>query len=136
MLAETTETSKTYFDMSAAEQAAHHAHMRQMMAHDWLRAATDAAEIERTIKKGEAEIERMVADAKDAEGKPICSNADKRRAEFLICAEADPVLRLAHEQLDKTQLQARQWAIDADYHRDMARILCAFAEAQKAEAQP
>lgn len=123
--------TSTYFDLSPAEKAAYHAEARRQASTDCLDCSCTVAELDKTIKLREETIEMAVVNETGDDGKPIFSNADKRKIETTVRCEADEVLVAAREERLKVDYRARAAAIEAQYQADMIRVLCAFGEAGK-----
>lgn len=123
------DTMQLIESLSPMEQAAYHATARKQHALEAYKRSAICVELERAIKEQELTLKGQIAAEVNGDGKPVFSNTEKRDAEFAVRAAVDPMLIAAREELDKVKLQAATCNIDATYHADMVRILCAFAQA-------
>lgn len=113
-----------------AQTAIAHAEKRRECALEMIQAKQKCLDLERGIKMREAEIKAEIAGELGEDGKPRYSNEIKRDAEFIARSNADTaILCKLRADLDRENHYAAACGIDAEYHRDMVRILCAFAQA-------
>ena len=110
-----------------AQTAIAHAEKRRECAVEMIQAKQKCLDLERGIKMREAEIKAEIASELGEDGKPRYSNEIKRDAEFI--ARSNAILYKLRADLDRENHYAAACGIDAEYHRDMVRILCAFAQA-------
>lgn len=126
-----TDISKTILELPPAEQAAYHATARMQAAKHALELSTQAADLDRLIRRTELSIKADIANEQDGNGKPTFSNAEKREAELHARTENHTVLTAAHEELEQLKRQAAEAEIDARYHADMRDALCRFAGSER-----
>jgi len=89
------------------------------------------AETERAIKLREQAIMKEITAAMNGEGKPLFSNEAARHAELCLRCEADDRILEMRTTFEAYKEAAGRDSITAEYFRDLIRIGCAFAEAQK-----
>lgn len=133
MSTESKDIEGTYFDdLPPIEQAAYHAAARRKKSLDALDAEQTFVELSRAIDLRELVIATIIVKEVDAAtGKPLYSSEDKRKDELKRRRAIDAECTAAEEELDKARRRAAELMIEAEYHRDMKRVLCAFAEAGK-----
>jgi hypothetical protein len=118
--------------MSDRIEAMNHAKLRQAASLGALKLDSLAADRVAQIKRGETTLmAEIVAEMDNETGKPLHSNTEKREVAFNCRVGLDRQLLAAKQQLANDQYAAASSKIDAQYHSDMIRVLCAFAEAQK-----
>ena len=112
-------------------RACEHAERRREIGRDLLVARRDVAQFDLHIKQIEMGIRAGIVAETTEEGKPLFSNDVKRDAEFIARAGGNAALGKLKTDRDEREFQAGMMALDTQFHADMVRILCAFAEASQ-----
>jgi hypothetical protein len=122
--------------MNDRDTAIREAQLRQDCSFKVLQDDKQSAEIAASIKKIEALLMAVITAEVDESGKAVYSNPDKRAAELAARSENQSALKGLRRQLGEVQEMASAGKIDAEYHRDLVRIYCAFAEAENGAVTP
>lgn len=110
--------------------AVDHAMSRKQLAIKALALRCEVAELDLRIRRQEASIKAAIAAELTDEGKPLYSNDVKRDAEFIARAQDDEALRGLRADRDEKDFAASAVGFDAQFHADMIRVLCAFAQGE------
>lgn len=111
-----------------------HAAQRQLQSELALELELAVAKQEELYRLMQSAHQLGIAAETSPDGKPAYSNKDQRDAELVARVASDIQMEKLRKNIDDVRLIFAKKKIRAQFHADMIRILCTFAESAKQEA--
>ncbi len=109
-----------------------HAAYRKQFSNEALRNDVRATAMRANIKRREITLKAAIAGELGEDGKALYSNEPKRDAELVRRWDLNEESLKMQSEMESQENDAAGNKIDAQYHADMIRILCAFSDSAKA----